>query len=151
MLKMHLTNFGMFYFLIQFRIFSSFPRDFLFEPLIIYTCVKFQVLEIFQLLFCYKFLVWFHFNQMIYFVWFQYKFVKTCFITQDKVFLAEGSLNTWKEFVFYCKSQLIQLVYGSVLLYPCYFLFTCSINYWERNVEVSKFNCGVFHFSFQFD
>ena len=36
-----------------------------------------------------------------------------------------------------------------ILLFKCIFLCTCSANYWEKSVEISTCNCGLFYlFSF---
>ena len=71
------------------------------------------------------------------------KFVMVCLMVQNMVYLGACSMYTWKECVF------LLLLDG--VLYKCQLdqESTCSINYLERNMTVSEFNCGFVYLSFQ--
>lgn len=76
-------------------------------------------------------------------------FVKVCFMTQNMVCLGQRSIYIWKEYMFCCywvecsinvsQNQVLDSVfYFYILDFPS----TISISYWERDVEISKYNCG---------
>lgn len=70
--------------------------------------------------------------------------VKVCVTTHDAVSYGECSVYTWKEWVFcywwvFYWSNCLMVSFSSI---PYDFLSTNSIDYWERSVEISKYNCG---------
>lgn len=71
-----------------------------------------------------------------------FTFTGTCFMAQHKVYLGECSIYTWKNFVLlflpivFCKCQFDQTGYSFVFCVLTEFMYTCSINYWKRNIEV---------------
>lgn len=74
------------------------------------------------------------------------KFINKCFMAQIclMVYLGKCSMYTWKECIDWhcwmeyseCQVQLVDSV-AQVIYILINFLPTCSINYWERSVELS--------------
>lgn len=89
---------GCIFIFIQLTVFLVFLETFsLTHKLLCSCCLISQCLEILLLFFCYLFLVWFSDGQRMHSIKFQFlKFIDTCFMAQNMVYLGRCSLGTWK-------------------------------------------------------
>lgn len=108
-------------------------------------------MRVFKRCFCFKFLIWFYYDQKKHFVWLDsYRFIETCVMAHNMfsehmkricILLLLGGM------FFKCQWSCLLIVLFKSFINLLYFLSICSINYSERGVKVSNYNCGWIYIS----